>query len=117
MSILGVENCKLTGNQAIQAVDSLAAEGSCQMLAYVNAHTLNLAVRDDDLREALNHSALVMNDGFGPNLTARMRGEGSISAMRPAGARGDSRATLRGDLSTMRTLPTQRKNDSAGRSH
>jgi len=45
------------------------------MLAYVNAHTLNLAARDPDLRGALNRSALVMNDGLGVSLAARMRGE------------------------------------------
>lgn len=45
------------------------------MLTYVNAHTLNLAARDQGLREALNRSALVMNDGLGVSLAARMRGE------------------------------------------
>jgi len=45
------------------------------MLAYVNAHTLNLAVHDHDLRRALNRSALVMNDGLGVSLAARMSGE------------------------------------------
>lgn len=45
------------------------------MLAYVNAHTLNLAVRNQDLREALDRSSLVMNDGLGISLAARMRGE------------------------------------------
>ena len=73
--ILGVSVCKLRGDQALRAVDRLAADGSCQMLAYVNAHTLNLAVHDQDLRGALNRSALVMNDGLGVSLAARMRGE------------------------------------------
>jgi exopolysaccharide biosynthesis WecB/TagA/CpsF family protein len=52
-----------------------AASGTRQMLAYVNAHTLNLAVQHEDLREALDRSALVMNDGLGVSLAARMRGE------------------------------------------
>jgi len=65
----------LTQEQAVQAVDRLAAEGVRQMLAYVNAHTLNLAVHDRELRDALNRSALVMNDGIGVSLAARMRGE------------------------------------------
>ena len=73
--ILGVGVCKLTKEQAIQAVDRLAAERVRQMLAYVNAHTLNLAVHDRELRDALNRSALVMNDGIGVGLAARMRGE------------------------------------------
>ncbi len=75
VSVLGVSVCKLTRDQAIEAVGRLAAEESCQMLAYVNAHTLNLAVHDDVLRAALNRSALVMNDGFGLNLAAKLRGE------------------------------------------
>jgi exopolysaccharide biosynthesis WecB/TagA/CpsF family protein len=45
------------------------------MLAYVNAHTLNLAAQDHNLRGALNRSALVMNDGLGVSIAARMRGE------------------------------------------
>jgi exopolysaccharide biosynthesis WecB/TagA/CpsF family protein len=75
VSVLGIGVCKLTRDDAIRAVDRLAAEGPCRMLAYVNAHTLNLAVRDHELREALNRSALVMNDGLGLDLAAKMRGE------------------------------------------
>ncbi len=45
------------------------------MLTYVNAHTLNLAVDIDELRRSLNRSQLVMNDGVGLSLAARMRGE------------------------------------------
>jgi exopolysaccharide biosynthesis WecB/TagA/CpsF family protein len=75
VSILGIDVCQLTRDQAIQTVDHLAGEGPSRMLAYVNAHTLNLAVHDHDLREALNRSALVMNDGLGLNLAAKMRGE------------------------------------------
>lgn len=73
--ILGINVCRLTGEEAIQTVDRLAADGSRQMLAYVNAHTLNLVVRDQELRAALSRSALVMNDGLGVSLAARMRGE------------------------------------------
>jgi exopolysaccharide biosynthesis WecB/TagA/CpsF family protein len=73
--ILGVGVCKFTQEQAVQAVDRLAAKGVCQMLAYVNAHTLNLAVHDRELHDALNRSTLVMNDGIGVDLAARMRGE------------------------------------------
>ena len=73
--ILGVNVCKLTGDQVLEIVDRRASQTGCQMLAYVNAHTLNLAVHDDDLRLALSRSALVMNDGFGVSLAARMRDE------------------------------------------
>ncbi len=46
-----------------------------QTLAYVNAHTLNLSARIDALHESLVRSRLVMNDGIGLSLAARMRKE------------------------------------------
>jgi exopolysaccharide biosynthesis WecB/TagA/CpsF family protein len=73
--ILGVGVCALTRDKALQAVERLVAEGSRLMLAYVNAHTLNLALHDHDLRGALDRSTLVLNDGVGVSLAARMRGE------------------------------------------
>jgi N-acetylglucosaminyldiphosphoundecaprenol N-acetyl-beta-D-mannosaminyltransferase len=73
--ILGVGVCQLTQEQAVQAIDRLATDGVRQMLVYVNTHTLNLAVHDRELRDALNRSALVMNDGIGVSLAARMRKE------------------------------------------
>jgi len=75
LPILGVPISKLTGDRALDAIGRWADDGTCQMLAYVNAHTLNLAVRIDDLRRSLSRSRLVMNDGVGLNLAARMRGE------------------------------------------
>jgi exopolysaccharide biosynthesis WecB/TagA/CpsF family protein len=75
VSILGVSVNKLTAEQALTVIDHGANRAPCQMLAYVNAHTLNLAVRDQGLRGALERSALVLNDGFGVSLAARMRGE------------------------------------------
>ena len=73
--ILGVPIGRLTGDQALEIIDGWAEDGTCQMLAYVNAHTLNLAMHIDDLRRSLIRSRLVMNDGVGLNLAARMRGE------------------------------------------
>jgi exopolysaccharide biosynthesis WecB/TagA/CpsF family protein len=75
LSILGVPIGKLTGDQALKLIGGSADEGMCQMLAYVNAHTLNLAVGIEDLHRSLNRSRLVMNDGVGLSLAARMRGE------------------------------------------
>lgn len=73
--ILGVPISTLTGDQALAVIAKWAEEGTAQTLAYVNAHTLNLAVRIDALRDSLSRSRLVMNDGIGLNLAARMRGE------------------------------------------
>jgi exopolysaccharide biosynthesis WecB/TagA/CpsF family protein len=76
LSILGVPISRLTGDQALEAIGDWAADGTCQTLAYVNAHTLNLAARNDALHRSLTRSRLVMNDGIGLSLAARMRGEG-----------------------------------------
>jgi exopolysaccharide biosynthesis WecB/TagA/CpsF family protein len=43
-------------------------------LCYVNAHSLNLAYRDPSYREALSRAHLVLNDGIGLDLAARMQG-------------------------------------------
>ncbi len=72
--VLGVEVDKLTREQVLREVERCFGERRL-MLAYVNAHTLNLAAHDYALREALGASDLVMNDGIGLNLAARMRGE------------------------------------------
>jgi exopolysaccharide biosynthesis WecB/TagA/CpsF family protein len=45
-------------------------------LCYVNAHSLNLAYRDDSYHGALSRAQLVLNDGIGLELAARMRGCG-----------------------------------------
>jgi exopolysaccharide biosynthesis WecB/TagA/CpsF family protein len=73
--LLGIDVSRLSGDQALETIARRADEGTRQMLAYVNAHTLNLAFADDALHSALEHCALVMNDGIGVSIAARMRGE------------------------------------------
>ena len=43
-------------------------------LCYVNAHSLNLAFRDDAYSQVLARADLVLNDGIGLELAAKMRG-------------------------------------------
>jgi exopolysaccharide biosynthesis WecB/TagA/CpsF family protein len=74
ISVLGVTVDKLTREQALEQIGTWT-DGRPRMLAYVNAHTLNLTVRNHELREVLNRGDLVMNDGLGLSLAARMRGE------------------------------------------
>jgi exopolysaccharide biosynthesis WecB/TagA/CpsF family protein len=74
ISVLGVQIDKLTREQALDEIGGWS-DGKPRMLAYVNAHTLNLAAGDPALREALANSDLVLNDGIGLSLAARMRGE------------------------------------------
>jgi exopolysaccharide biosynthesis WecB/TagA/CpsF family protein len=75
LPIMGVPISRLTGDQALRVVAGWAEDGTCQTLAYVNAHTLNLSARVEALHESLARSRLVMNDGIGLSLAARMRGE------------------------------------------
>lgn len=75
LPIMGVPISRLTGDQALRVVAEWAEDGTCQTLAYVNAHTLNLSARVEALHESLARSRLVMNDGIGLSLAARMRGE------------------------------------------
>lgn len=75
LPILGVSISTLTGDQALEVIAGWAERGTCQTLSYVNAHTLNLAVRIEALHRSLRRSRLVMNDGVGLSLAARMRGE------------------------------------------
>lgn len=74
ISVLGVRVDKLTREQALLEIDGWE-EDRPRMLAYVNAHTLNLAVGDHRLRGVLNRCDLVMNDGSGLSLAARLHGE------------------------------------------
>jgi exopolysaccharide biosynthesis WecB/TagA/CpsF family protein len=73
--ILGIGVNQLTGDQALELIDARAHARNRQMLAYVNAHTLNLASHDKQLCQALRRCQLVMNDGLGLALAARMRGQ------------------------------------------
>jgi exopolysaccharide biosynthesis WecB/TagA/CpsF family protein len=72
--VLGVTVHRLSGEQALQKIGGWE-RGQARMVAYVNAHTLNQSVGDAPLRGALDRADLVLNDGFGLSLAARMRGE------------------------------------------
>jgi exopolysaccharide biosynthesis WecB/TagA/CpsF family protein len=51
-----------------------AGAGGCTTLFFVNAHTINLARRDPEYASILNRGDLVLNDGAGVKLAARMKG-------------------------------------------
>ena len=60
--------------QEVLGVVSSRSHVRPQNLCYVNAHSLNLAFRDDGYHRALSRADLVLNDGIGLDLAARMRG-------------------------------------------
>lgn len=73
IQILGLQVAATTAAQMIDCIRS-ATRSARVRLAYVNAHTLNLAHSNPSLRTALLHSDFVLNDGAGVSLAARLQG-------------------------------------------
>jgi N-acetylglucosaminyldiphosphoundecaprenol N-acetyl-beta-D-mannosaminyltransferase len=74
INVLGVPVAALTAPQAIAEVSGLLAEPGPQTLVYVNAHSVNLARSHNRYRACLADADLVLNDGSGMALAARLRG-------------------------------------------
>jgi N-acetylglucosaminyldiphosphoundecaprenol N-acetyl-beta-D-mannosaminyltransferase len=75
IEILGVPVARLTAAEALQRIEGLYERDKPALVAYVNAHTLNLASRDAGYRAVLDKSDLILNDGAGVGLAARMQGK------------------------------------------
>jgi len=73
IEIFDLQIAATTADEMIARIRSTARSRSVR-IAYVNAHTLNLAYRDFALRKALVHSDFVLNDGIGVSLAARLKG-------------------------------------------
>jgi exopolysaccharide biosynthesis WecB/TagA/CpsF family protein len=73
LRVLGTCVDVTSGDQVLAAV-AAPTDGRARHLCYVNAHSLNLAYRDERYRHALSRADVVLNDGIGLNLAARMRG-------------------------------------------
>ena len=74
ITVLGVPVAALTVLQAISEVSRLLAEPGPQTLVYVNAHSVNLARSHIRYRACLAGADLVLNDGSGLALAARVGG-------------------------------------------
>ncbi|MFN0064050.1 MAG: WecB/TagA/CpsF family glycosyltransferase [Myxococcaceae bacterium] len=72
--VLGVRVAQMTRTQALQEVERLHTGKSHAAVAFVNAHTLNLAASSPSFRQLLNEFALVLNDGSGLALAGRLAG-------------------------------------------
>lgn len=59
---------------ALSQIERLYEGGSPASVVHVNAHTLNLAAEDPSYRAVLNSAGLVLNDGKGIMLAARLQG-------------------------------------------
>jgi exopolysaccharide biosynthesis WecB/TagA/CpsF family protein len=74
LNILGVEFTPLTRAEAIDTAERLFDGDDPAWIAVENVHALNLAYRDPGHRAALNRADLVLNDGTGVLLGARLLG-------------------------------------------
>lgn len=74
IDILGVDFACLTPGAAIEQIERLYDAESPAMVAHANVHTLNLTVEDPAYREVLRAADMVLNDGKGVMLGARLLG-------------------------------------------
>jgi exopolysaccharide biosynthesis WecB/TagA/CpsF family protein len=74
IEILGVPIACLEQTQALKEIQRLHERTSPALVAYLNAHTLNLASRSPSYRALLNRTDLNLNDGSGVALAARLQG-------------------------------------------
>jgi len=75
IEILGVPIARSTPEEAIGEVMRLFADDKPAFVAHTNAHTLNLATDDPEFLEVLRRADLVLNDGKGVMLAARLQGD------------------------------------------
>lgn len=75
VEILRVPVARLSAEDAIDVVERAADEHAPAFIAYVNAHTLNLAYAEPSYRDLLRtRPAVVLNDGSGLSIAGRFHG-------------------------------------------
>jgi len=74
LQVLGVRVARLDPAAALSEIERLYEKGTPASVVHVNAHTLNLAAEDPSYRAVLNSAGLVLNDGKGIMLAARLQG-------------------------------------------
>jgi N-acetylglucosaminyldiphosphoundecaprenol N-acetyl-beta-D-mannosaminyltransferase len=75
IEILGVPVPRLDRRQALDEIVRLYEQPEAARVFYVNAHTLNLTASDPGYRNALLAADLILNDGAGLSIAARIRGD------------------------------------------
>ncbi|MDQ3661794.1 MAG: WecB/TagA/CpsF family glycosyltransferase [Actinomycetota bacterium] len=73
ISVLGIPLVRLSPRAALAEAERLYDASEPSYIAHANVHTLNLASRDDVYRRALEDAAMVLNDGKGVMLAARLQ--------------------------------------------
>lgn len=75
VELFGVRVARCDRYDALWEVERLYEAAEPAWVAFVNAHTLNLAVEDPGYLAVLRRADLVLNDGLGVSLAARLRAE------------------------------------------
>ncbi len=68
-TILGVPVCVGTTSQSVELLDDRFERDTSTIVAFANAHALNIAYRDERIREILRKS-VVLNDGIGADIAS-----------------------------------------------
>jgi len=74
VDVLGVPFAALSRDDAIARLRAMVRGTGAYRVVLANAHTLNLAARDAAYREILRTASLVLRDGVGVEIAARLRG-------------------------------------------
>jgi exopolysaccharide biosynthesis WecB/TagA/CpsF family protein len=72
LEILGVPIARLDVDAALDEIERLYEKPEPQLVAYANAHTLNLAHSDRSYRDLLRGAGIVLGDGAGVMIAARL---------------------------------------------
>lgn len=65
-----------TRSEAAYSIVDMAVSGEAITIQFINAHCVNLALRDESYRRALDHADMLLPDGSGIAIAARLAGEG-----------------------------------------
>lgn len=74
VEILGVPFARLDLGGALRAIERLYDREDPALIAFANSHSLNLATSNPSYREVLRRADLVLNDGKGVMIAARLQG-------------------------------------------
>lgn len=75
IEMLGIPFARLTAADALAQIEALYEREEPAFVAHANVHTINLALADPEYRETLRSADMVLNDGKGVMLGARLLGE------------------------------------------
>lgn len=73
--LLGVPILQATTVEALLLIEQFMQDAPPALVAFANAHTLNLASSDASYRKVLQQATAVLNDGTGLALAARLHGK------------------------------------------